>query len=210
MLFKKGDQCLITTIPTGFYPIDGALGMKEIVDVLEEKDSLVEHSALIDEGAMTGASLKPPIKEECSASFIRKVTPTKLTTEQAAILEEGGVVLLPQISTGGCTLKVSMTELYLVNVPMKMFNYFQKALISTSTKSSWYWPNQGTGSEVALKKTLHDVKHLTCCANPLGQGASQPCCKNLCLCDKITSRKNFLDCQGNSQYSMYCKLAYSH
>ena len=93
---------------------------------------------------------------------------------------------------------------------MKMFNSFQKALISTSAKSSWYWPNQGTGSEVALKKTLHDVKHLTCCANPLGQGASQPCCKNLCLCDKITSRKNFLDCQGNSQYSMYCKLAYSH
>jgi len=189
MLFKKGDQCLITTIPAGFYPIDGALGMKEIVDVLEKKDSLVEHSALIDEGPMTGASLKPPIQEECSASFIRKVTPTKLTTEQAAILEEGGVVLLSQISTGGCTLR--------------------KALISTSAKSSWYWPNQGTGSEVALKKTLHDVKHLTCCANPLGQGASQPCCKNLCLCDKITSRKNFLDCQGNKAELLLVATGYT-
>ena len=110
MLFKKGDQCLIATIPNGFFPIDGALGMKEIVDVLEEKDYLVEHSALIDEGAMTGASLKPPIQGECSASFMRKVTPTKLTTEQAAILEEGGVVLLPQISTGGCTVRVSFTQ----------------------------------------------------------------------------------------------------
>jgi len=77
-------------------------------------------------------------------------------------------------------------------------------LISTSAKSSWYWPNQGTGAEVALKKTIHDVKHLTCCANPLGQGASQPCCEkthpDLCLCDKITSRKDFLDCQGVKTY----------
>ena len=62
MLFKKGDQCLIATIPSGFFPIDGALGMKEIVDVLEEQDYLEEHSALMDEGEMTSASLKPPIR----------------------------------------------------------------------------------------------------------------------------------------------------
>ena len=110
MLFKKGDQCLIATIPNGFFPIDGALGMKEIVDVIEEQDYLEEHSALMDEEEMTSASLKPPIREECSASSTRRVTPTKLTTEQAAILEEGGVVVLSQISTGGCTLRVSFTQ----------------------------------------------------------------------------------------------------
>ena len=194
-MFKKGDQCLITTIPTGFYPIDGALGMKEIVDVLEEKDSLVEHSALIDEGAMTDASLKPPIKEECSASFIRKVTPTKLTTEQASILEEGGVVLLPQIAKAGCTLRVGSTA-YGHKIEC---NFFQKALTSTSTKSSWYWPNTDTGSEVALKKTVHDVKQLSCCPDQ--------CCKTvnpgLCSCDKINNRKNFLDCLGRSQLMIF-------
>jgi len=161
----------------GFYPIDGALGMKEIVDVLEEQDYLVEHSALIDEGAMTGASLKPPIQEECSASFIRRVTPTKLTTEQASILEEGRVVLLPQIAKAGCTLR--------------------KALISTSAKSSWYWPNTDTGSEVALKKTIHDVKQLSCCP--------EQCCETvnpgLCLCDKINNRKSFLDCLGRKLFA---------
>ena len=110
MLFKKGDQCLIATIPDGFFPIDGALGMKEIVDVIEEQDYLVEHSALMDEGEMTSTSLKPPIREECSASFIQRVTPTKLTTEQASILEEGGVVLLPQVTKAGCSVRVSTCE----------------------------------------------------------------------------------------------------
>ena len=68
MLFKRGNQCLITTIPSNFYPVDGALGMKEIVDVLKEEDSLVQHSVLLDEGEMTAAeasSLRPPILEEC-------------------------------------------------------------------------------------------------------------------------------------------------
>ena len=37
MLFKRNDQCLITTIPNNFYPVDGALGMKEIVDVVRSK-----------------------------------------------------------------------------------------------------------------------------------------------------------------------------
>ena len=49
MLFKRGDQCLITTIPSDFYPVDGALGMKEIVDVVKEEDSLVQHSVVLDE-----------------------------------------------------------------------------------------------------------------------------------------------------------------
>ena len=110
MLFKKGDQCLIATIPSGFFPIDGALGMKEIADVIEEQDYLEEHSALMDEGTMTGTSLKPPIKEECSALSTRRVTPTKLTTEQASILEKGGVVLLPQVTKAGCSVRVSTCE----------------------------------------------------------------------------------------------------
>ena len=69
MLFKRGNQCLITTIPSNFYPVDGALGMKEIVDVVTEQDSLVQHSVLLDEGEMTAdeaSSLRPPILEECS------------------------------------------------------------------------------------------------------------------------------------------------
>ena len=111
MLFKRGDQCLITTIPDGFYPVDGALGMNEIVDVLTEEDFQVQHHVLLDEGEMTAAeasSLKPPIQEECSnASKIRRVTEAKLTVEQATTLEDGGVVLLPQQSSWACSLAVS-------------------------------------------------------------------------------------------------------
>jgi len=189
MLFKKGDQCLIATIPSGFFPIDGALGMKEIADVIEEQDYLEEHSALMDEGAMTGTSLKPPIKEECSASFTRRVTPTKLTTEQASILEEGGIVLHPQVTKAGCSVR--------------------KALISTSaTSASWYWPNTDTGSQVALKKTIHDVKHVTCCNDATITGADQPSCcdttfPSLCLCDRVNNQTNFLNCLGKSNTSWH-------
>ena len=116
MLFKRGDQCLITTIPSNFYPVDGALGMKEIVDVLKEEDSLVQHSVLLDEGEMTAAeasSLRPPILEECSPSTsptFRRVTEAKVTAEQAATLEDGGVVFLPQESSRACSIMVSTVK----------------------------------------------------------------------------------------------------
>ena len=114
MLFKRGDQCLITTIPSDFYPVDGALALKEIVDVVKEEDSLVKHSVLLDLGEMTAdeaSSLKQPIKEECSPSSrtpstIRRVREVNVTEEQAATLANGGVVLLPQQSTRGCTIMV--------------------------------------------------------------------------------------------------------
>ena len=103
MLFKRGDQCLITTIPKVFYPVDGALALKEIVDVVEERDSVVQHSVLLDEGEMTtddASSLKPPILEECSTpSTIRRVTEAKMTVEQFETLkEDDGMVLLPRQS----------------------------------------------------------------------------------------------------------------
>ena len=113
MLFKRGDQCLITTIPSNFYPVDGALGMKEIVDVVTDQDSIVQHSVLLDEGEMTAdevSSLRPPILEECSPSTsptIRRVTEAKVTSEQAATLEDGGVVFLPQESNRACSIMVS-------------------------------------------------------------------------------------------------------
>ena len=108
MLFKRGKQCLITTIPDGFYPLDGAIGMDEIVDVLTEQDFQVQHSVLLDEGtAAEASSLKPPIQEECnSSSTIRRVTEEKLTAEQAASLENGGVVFLPQESRSTCGIMV--------------------------------------------------------------------------------------------------------
>ena len=114
MLFKRGDQCSITTIPSDFYPVDGALGMKEIVDVLEEEDSLVQHSVLLDGGQMTTAevaALRPPIQEECPAAnaslSFRRVKEAKVTAEQAATLADGGVVFLAQDSTRGCNVMVS-------------------------------------------------------------------------------------------------------
>ena len=113
MLFKRGNQCLITTLPSNFYPVDVALGMKEIVDVVREEDSLVQHSVLLDGGEMTAAevsSLKQPILDECSPSTsptFRRVTEAKVTAEQAATLEDGGVVFLPQESTRACSIMVS-------------------------------------------------------------------------------------------------------
>ena len=114
MLFKRGDQCLITTIPSDFYPVDGALALKEIVDVVKEEDSLVKHSVLLDEGEMTAdeaSSLGQPIKEECSPSSrtpstIRRVREATVTEEQAATLDNGGVVLLPQQSSRSCNKMV--------------------------------------------------------------------------------------------------------
>ena len=116
MLFKRGDQCLITTIPSDFYPVDGALGMKEIVDVVKEEDSLVQHSVLLDEGEMTAAevsSLRPPILEECSpptSPTFRRVREAKVSAEQAATLEGGGVVFLPQKSSRVCSIMVTTVE----------------------------------------------------------------------------------------------------
>ena len=116
MLFKRGDQCLITTIPSDFYPVDGALGMKEIVDVVKEEDSLVQHSVLLDEGEMTAAevsSLRPPILEECSpptSPTFRRVREAKVSAEQAATLEGGGVVFLPQKSSRACSIMVTTVQ----------------------------------------------------------------------------------------------------
>ena len=113
MLFKRGNQCLITTIPNDFYPVDGALGMKEIVDVVKDQDSLVQHSVLLDEGEMAAdevSSLRPPILQECSPSTsptFRRATEAKVTFEQAATLEYGGVVFLPQESNRACSIMVS-------------------------------------------------------------------------------------------------------
>ena len=117
MLFKRGGQCLLTTIPSGFYPVDGALGMKEIVDVLEEEDIRVQHSVLLDEGEMSSgdvSKLHPQIKDECpEASSPRRVKEKKVSSEQAQILQDGGVVFLPEASTGGCTVQVEILISYL-------------------------------------------------------------------------------------------------
>ena len=111
MLYKRGNHCSITTIPSGFYPVDGALGMREIVDVLEEEDSLVHHSVLLDEGEMSNGEilvLHPQIQEEClAASSLRRVKEKKVTSEEAQTLQDGGVVFLPQASTRGCAVMVS-------------------------------------------------------------------------------------------------------
>ena len=129
MLFKKGDQCLITTIPNNFYPVDGALGMKEIVDVVKEQDSLVQHSVLLDEGEMTTSEvdhLGSPILAECAPSTMfaptfRRVADTKVTAEQAKTLEDGDVVFLPQESNRACSIMVSYVESMLVITSIHLF-----------------------------------------------------------------------------------------
>ena len=112
MLFKRNDQCLITTIPNNFYPVDGALGMKEIVDVVKEQDSLVQHFVLLDEGEMTTSEvdqLGSPILAECPHSTtFRRVAEAKVTSEQAMTLEDGGVVFLPQESDRACNIIVRL------------------------------------------------------------------------------------------------------
>ena len=90
--------------------------MKEIVDVVTDQDSLVHHSVLLDQGEMTTgevASLRPPILEECPASTsstFKRVKEEKVTAEQAATLDVGGVVFLPQESTRGCAVMVKIQE----------------------------------------------------------------------------------------------------
>ena len=85
--------------------------MREIVDVLEEEDSLVHHSVLLDEGEMSNGEilvLHPQIQEEClAASSLRRVKEKKVTSEEAQTLQDGGVVFLPQASTRGCAVMVS-------------------------------------------------------------------------------------------------------
>jgi len=189
MLFKKGDQCLIKPIPSDFYPVDWALGLKEIVDVVEERDTLVKHSVLFDKGEMTAnetSSLGQPIKEECSPSSrtpstIRRVREENVTEEQAATLDDGGVVFLPHPQQASRPCNV------------------MKAVTRKSASNSWYWPNPDTGAEVALQNIIHEVEDLTCCVNTPGA----PCCDtsypNLCLCDDINNQDDFLRCLG------YCK-----
>ena len=198
MLFKRGNQCLITTIPNDFFPVDGALGMKEIVDVVTEQDSLVQHSVLLDEGEMTAdevSSLRPPILEECSSSIspsFRRVREAKVTTEQAATLEGGGVVFLPQKSSRACSIMVRTVEY------MLLLQFVQTAVTELSGANCWYWPNPGTEANVTLHNIIHGVEQLTCCVNT--PGAPGPCCDstypNLCLCDDIVTQQNFLDCLG--------------
>ena len=116
MLLKKGNECLITEVPPRSFPVDGALGMKEIVDVVTEQDIIVQHSVLLDEGELTSqeeSNLKQPIREECAhnTAKLRRVKQTRVSAEQVATLEEGGVVFLPESSTRGCTVMVNFVFL---------------------------------------------------------------------------------------------------
>ena len=129
---------MITTIPSDFYPVDGALALKEIVDVVKEEDSLVKHSVLLDEGEMTAdeaSSLGQPIKEECSPSSrtpstIRRVREAKVTEEQAATLDDGGVVLLPQKSSRGCSIMVSPID-YIISWKMEKKCFNRRVVVSS-------------------------------------------------------------------------------
>ena len=102
MLYKRGDECLITTMPSDLYPVDGALKAKEIVDVLEEEDLRVQHSVLFGSFFVENDSLKQPILQECSSATIRRVREEKVTDEQKATLEDGGVVFVPHKSNTEC------------------------------------------------------------------------------------------------------------
>ena len=179
MLYKRGDQCLITTIPSDLYPVDGALKAKEIVDVLEEEDLRVQHSVLFGSFFVENDSLKQPILQECSSATIRRVREEKVTDEQKATLEDGGVVFVPHKSKRTCVTK--------------------SALRNISEDNSWYWPNPDTGVEVAVHNIIHMVDHLTCCVNTPGA----PCCDttypNLCLCDDINTQQNFGTCLGEQR-----------
>lgn len=119
MLLKQGTECLITEVPPRSFPVDGALGMKEIVDVVTEQDIIVQHSVLLDEGELTSqeeSNLKQPIREECAhnTATLRRVKQTKVSAEQVATLEDGGVVFLPESSTRGC--KVMVIFLYFCQI----------------------------------------------------------------------------------------------
>ena len=85
--------------------------MKEIVDLVTEQDIIVQHSVLLDEGELTSqeeSNLKQPIREECAhnTAKLRRVKQTRVSAEQVATLEEGGVVFLPEYSTRGCNVMV--------------------------------------------------------------------------------------------------------
>ena len=57
----------------------------------------------------------------------------------------------------------------------------------------WYWPNNGTGKEVALHNVIHGVEQLSCCKN-----TDDSCCTerypNHCLCEDIVTSQDFLRC----------------
>ena len=200
MLFKRGNHCLITTIPSGFYPVDGALGMKEIVDVLEEEDFRVQHSVLLDEGEMSSGEvlkLQSPIRDECpEGSSQRRVKEKKVTSDQARTLEDGGVIFLPEPSTGDCTVKVNMK---LNDLHWQVTPFSQTSMITDSSgASSWYWPSPSNDKDVAVHHVIHGVEQLSCCATR--SGIAEPCCTiqraDLCLCDDINNSKDFRKCLG--------------
>ena len=108
---------MVTTIPRDFYPVDGALALKEIDELVEERDSVVQHSVLLDDGEMTtddASSLKPPILEECSTpSTFRRVTEAKMTVEQFETLkEDDGIVLLPRQSWKAFSIMVGTIKFF--------------------------------------------------------------------------------------------------
>ena len=78
--------------------------------------------------------------------------------------------------------------------------YVQTAVTELSGANCWYWPNPGTEANVTLHNIIHGVEQLTCCVNT--PGAPGPCCDstypNLCLCDDIVTRQDFLDCLGKA------------
>ena len=130
---------MITTIPSDFYPVDGALALREIDDVVKEQDSLVKNSVLLDEGEMAAdeaSSLKQPIKEECSPSSrtpstIRRVREAKLTDEQAKTLNDGGVVKLqPQQSNRACSIMVSPID-YIISWKMEKKCFNRRVVVSS-------------------------------------------------------------------------------
>ena len=129
---------MIKPIPSDFYAVDGALALKEIVDVVKEEDSLVKHSVLFDKGEMTAdeaSSLKQPIKEECSSSSrtpstTRRVREEKLTNDQADTLDNGGVVKLSQESNRACSIMVSPID-YIISWKMEKKCFNRRVVVSS-------------------------------------------------------------------------------
>ena len=72
MLYKRGNECLITTMPSDLYPVDGALKAKEIVDVLEEEDFVTPFAQILARLKDVRTSLETIISKGTTASFLHQ------------------------------------------------------------------------------------------------------------------------------------------
>ena len=180
MMTKIGDDCQVMDLPSDMFPVDIALGLREIKKPSVQEEDKNRHflNRQLDDRNVTG--LHPLVQETCP-NGVKSTQPELISKEVSEKLGNGSVVFFED--------NTSLEEL-----ESKCSIEIKTAAVEKAS-SSWRRPNDD-GPELYVHDISTTVEELSCCNDEDGGDCCDDAGAANCKCSQLKDKASFEACSG--------------